>query len=66
MKAIVVFFIAIFFVSSCAQSQISMIPLPDTHKPSPNEAVATFAEGCFWHAEIVFQSLVGGRDAVAG
>jgi peptide-methionine (S)-S-oxide reductase len=28
--------------------------------------VATFAEGCFWHSEIVFQSLVGVRDAVSG
>jgi peptide-methionine (S)-S-oxide reductase len=30
------------------------------------EAVATFAEGCFWHAELVFESLVGVRDAVSG
>lgn len=28
--------------------------------------MATFAEGCFWHTEIVFQSLVGVRDAVSG
>jgi peptide-methionine (S)-S-oxide reductase len=28
--------------------------------------VATFAEGCFWHTEIVFQSLEGVRDAVSG
>ena len=35
-------------------------------KPVTNEAVATFAEGCFWHAEIVFQSLDGVRDAVSG
>lgn len=35
-------------------------------KPSANEAVATFAEGCFWHSEIVFQSLEGVRDAVSG
>jgi peptide-methionine (S)-S-oxide reductase len=34
--------------------------------PHANEAVATFSEGCFWHAEIVFQSLVGVRDAVSG
>lgn len=33
---------------------------------SANEAVATFSEGCFWHAEIVFQSLMGVRDAVSG
>lgn len=42
------------------------IPLGSTKNPSPNEAVATFGEGCFWHAEIVFQSLVGVRDAVSG
>lgn len=40
--------------------------MPEKQKPSPNEAVATFSEGCFWHAEIVFQSLVGVRDAVSG
>ena len=34
--------------------------------PTANEAIATFSEGCFWHAEIVFQSLVGVRDAVSG
>lgn len=28
--------------------------------------MADFAEGCFWHTEIVFQSLVGVRDAVSG
>ena len=35
-------------------------------KVIPNEAVATFAEGCFWHSELVFQSLVGVRDAISG
>ena len=42
------------------------IPVGSTKNPSANEAVATFGEGCFWHAEIVFQSLVGVRDAVSG
>ena len=31
-----------------------------------NEKTAVFAEGCFWHSELVFQSLVGVRDAVSG
>ena len=59
--------IAIVMFSSCVQSQnnSSLIKTGST-KPSANEAVATFAEGCFWHAEIVFQSLVGVRDAVSG
>jgi peptide-methionine (S)-S-oxide reductase len=47
-------------------AQSIKFPLGSTKKPSPNEAVATFGEGCFWHAELVFQSLVGVRDAVSG
>lgn len=58
--------IAALLFSSCVQSQSIKIPLPGKQKPSANEAVAYFAEGCFWHAEIVFQSLVGVRDAVSG
>ena len=54
--------------SSCAQSaeDAVKIPLPTSPHPGPNEKVATFSEGCFWHAEIVFQSLLGVRDAVSG
>ncbi len=51
--------------SASTRSQLN-IPLGSNEKPSANEAVATFGEGCFWHAEIVFQSLVGVRDAVSG
>ena len=62
---------AIVIFSSCAQTQTqgktaANIPLGVKQKPSANEATATFAEGCFWHAEIIFQSLVGVRDAVSG
>jgi peptide-methionine (S)-S-oxide reductase len=41
-------------------------PMGSTKKINPNEAVATFSEGCFWHSELVFQSLVGVRDAISG
>lgn len=60
--------IALIALSSCAQSQNKNIDIPvgSKQKSSTNEAVATFAEGCFWHAEIVFQSLAGVRDAVSG
>jgi peptide-methionine (S)-S-oxide reductase len=56
---------------SCAQTQGNhdnnvTIPVGVKKPVSANEAVATFAEGCFWHAEIVFQSLAGVRDAVSG
>lgn len=68
-------FLAVFLFASCAQTQSSSsdkkeqglkIPEGITQKPSGREAVATFAEGCFWHTEIVFQSLQGVRDAVSG
>ena len=51
--------------SGQTQSKIAGIQLPSKQKAA-NEAVATFAEGCFWHAEIIFQSLDGVRDAVSG
>ncbi len=65
MKSILTVITVLLFASS-VQSQSLKIPLPEKQKPSANEAVATFAEGCFWHAEIVFQSLVGVRDAISG
>jgi len=53
--------------ASCGQTQTNAkIPVAEKKAASANEAVATFAEGCFWHSEIVFQSLVGVRDAVSG
>ncbi len=65
---------SILLLVSCGQTQTqagtkkeaTAIQLPSKEKPSANEAVATFSEGCFWHAEIIFQSLVGVRDAVSG
>jgi peptide-methionine (S)-S-oxide reductase len=65
-KRIAFLFIFIFALVACGQTQQVKIPRGEKTKPSPNEAVADFSEGCFWHAEIVFQSLVGVRDAVSG
>lgn len=68
MKYLLFTFISISLLTSCAQTQSASvkIPLASKEKPSPNEAVATFSEGCFWHGEIIFQSLEGVRDAVSG
>jgi len=65
---------AVFLFASCAQTQSSSsnkeegfkIQVGIKQKSSAKEALATFAEGCFWHTEIVFQSLEGVRDAVSG
>lgn len=52
---------------SCANKQSGGSTIPvGSGKPVAKESVATFAEGCFWHAEIIFQSLEGVRDAVSG
>ena len=66
MKILSVIILILGFCSG-AQSQTNNISFPTgSKKASANEAVATFGEGCFWHAEIVFQSLIGVRDAVSG
>ena len=68
MKYILTTVIAITTFISCAQTQTNntVIPVKSKQPPTANEAVATFAEGCFWHSEIVFQSLAGVRDAISG
>lgn len=72
--------IAVVVVTGCASSQdnkpkpnneqkqaaANKIPAGDPTKPATKEAVAYFSEGCFWHTEIVFQSLDGVRDAISG
>jgi peptide-methionine (S)-S-oxide reductase len=67
--------LAVILFTSCAQTQgrnankkdeSLKIPVGVTQKTSGKESVASFAEGCFWHTEIVFQSLDGVRDAVSG
>ena len=68
MKTVTLILISFFtfsIITQCQESKVK-IPLGIKGKPQNNEAIATFGEGCFWHSEIVFQSLVGVRDAVSG
>ncbi len=65
MKRLLFTFCAIFLVVACGQTQ-TPIPTKAPGPPSPNEQTAYFADGCNWHAEIVFQSLLGVRDAISG
>src|SRR5882672_1216330 len=68
MRSVIITIFSTILIVSCAQTQNNdlHIPLASKEKPVTNEQVATFSEGCFWHAEIIFQSLVGVRDAVSG
>ncbi len=68
MKFLISTFLALSIFTSCVQSQNKNLNIPTatSTKPTKSEAVATFGEGCFWHAEIIFQSLEGVRDAVSG
>jgi peptide-methionine (S)-S-oxide reductase len=67
MRYLFIAVVSLMIFGSCAQSQGKENPVSlGSAKPTPNEAVATFGEGCFWHSEIIFQSLAGVRDAVSG
>ena len=66
MKKLIFTLSSFLLLAACGQTQPIHFPAKESDRPSPNEAVATFAEGCFWHSELVFQSLVGVRDAVSG
>jgi len=57
----------IILMISCGHSQDPGIRIHEgSAKAGRYENVATFGEGCFWHSEIIFQSLEGVRDAVSG
>jgi peptide-methionine (S)-S-oxide reductase len=68
MKSILASFICAISLVACAQPQNNELKIPVATKAATGspESVATFAEGCFWHSELVFQSLAGVRDAVSG
>ena len=52
---------------SCAQKQKNMEQLPKTMvELNKNESVATFANGCFWCTEAIFQNLEGVIKVTSG
>lgn len=50
--------------SACAQRS-KKIPVPMV-KDLSRYSVATFAAGCFWHEEALFESIKGVQDAISG
>lgn len=53
-----------FTFSACAQ-RTKKIPIPNVKNLS-KYSVATFAAGCFWHEEALFESIKGVQDAISG
>jgi peptide-methionine (S)-S-oxide reductase len=67
----VFFILFLFLFCSCNDLQQnealrSKISARVKQTPGSSDAVAYFSQGCFWHSEIVFQSLIGVNDAVSG
>jgi peptide-methionine (S)-S-oxide reductase len=67
-RLLIIAFFTFTAVMSCSErkSYLFKAPPAEGNEPDLNEGIATFAEGCYWHTEIVFQSLKGVRDAVSG
>jgi peptide-methionine (S)-S-oxide reductase len=61
------FLFSIITLVSCAQSN-SIKPSSDhlAANQLKNYSVATFAAGCFWHEEALFESVKGVKEAVSG
>lgn len=63
---ICVMFSALIFLCCGTSSEGDAIERAKLPEAGPGEKVATFAEGCFWHSEIIFQSLEGVNEVVSG
>ena len=66
-------FVSIFFISamisgfvSCAQKSSEQNIEINAHNDLSKYSHATFAAGCFWHEEALFESVKGVVDAVSG
>src|SRR3954469_3138957 len=67
MKQFSVFLFSMITFIACAQN--SNMKLSNDHLTSAqlkNYSVATFAAGCFWHEEALFESVKGVKEAVSG
>ena len=67
MKQFPAFLFSIITFVSCAQNN-NIKPSNDhlTANQLKNYSVATFAAGCFWHEEALFESVKGVKEAVSG
>jgi peptide-methionine (S)-S-oxide reductase len=68
MKRFSAFLFQIIALCSCAQSPKNVKPSSDHLNADQlkNYSVATFAAGCFWHEEALFESVKGVKEAISG
>jgi peptide-methionine (S)-S-oxide reductase len=67
MKRLQVFLLAMITLAACGQGKNAKAV--NDHTPESqlkNYSVATFAAGCFWHEEALFESIKGVKEAVSG
>src|SRR2546430_13513422 len=67
MKKFPAFLFSIITLASCAQSK--NVKSTSDHLATnqlKNYSVATFAAGCFWHEEALFESVKGVKEAISG
>lgn len=66
---LLIFVLASFILTTVACGQQNTVPRKTTHpsaKELPKYSQATFAAGCFWHEEALFESVKGVKEAVSG
>src|SRR5215210_2197121 len=68
MKTPLIIFLSIWFtISACSQNNRKIKTEPHlSEKALSKFSQATFAAGCFWHEEAMFESIKGVKEAVSG
>ena len=65
MKLVLYLFSALITVSACAQKK-KAVETKLSQKELSGYSQATFAAGCFWHEEALFESIKGVKEAISG
>lgn len=68
MKTLIILFVSVCFtISACSQKNKGIKLEPHfSEKELSKFSQATFAAGCFWHEEAMFESIKGVKEAVSG
>jgi peptide-methionine (S)-S-oxide reductase len=70
MKKLLIMMMAVFSLAACAQKAktnvISESEALSKLKGNPNVKVATFAGGCFWCTETIFENIKGVKEVISG